>query len=192
MNRSDDHRWALVLAGGSGTRLASMTIDGNGVAVPKQYCALAGERSLLGDTLARARMLVDGERTVVVVAREHEAFWSRQLPSCAPPHIVSSRRTAARRQACSCRCSRSCAEIPQHKSRCCRAITLWPTKTCWHGRSASRRTRLRRSRDACCSSVSCRTVLIRSTAGSCRRPDPARRSTSARSSRSRTSQLLSR
>ena len=51
MNRSDDHRWALVLAGGSGTRLASMTIDTNGLAVPKQYCALVGERSLLGDTL---------------------------------------------------------------------------------------------------------------------------------------------
>ncbi|MFY9345001.1 MAG: sugar phosphate nucleotidyltransferase [Planctomycetota bacterium] len=88
MNRFDDHRWALVLAGGSGTRLAPMTTDGNGIAVPKQYCSLVGERSLLGDTLARARMVVDRERTVVVVAREHEAFWSRQLPPCAPPHIV--------------------------------------------------------------------------------------------------------
>lgn len=88
MSRSDDHRWALVLAGGSGTRLASLTTDGNGAAVPKQYCALVGERSLLGDTLARARMLVDRERIVVVVAREHEALWSRQLPSCAPPHIA--------------------------------------------------------------------------------------------------------
>lgn len=88
MSRPDDHRWALVLAGGSGTRLASMTTDGNGVVVPKQYCALVGDRSLLGDTLARARMLVDRERIVVVVAREHEAFWSRQLPPCAPPHIV--------------------------------------------------------------------------------------------------------
>jgi hypothetical protein len=46
------HRtWALVLAAGDGTRLAALTTDANGRAVPKQFCSLTGGRSLLRDAM---------------------------------------------------------------------------------------------------------------------------------------------
>ena len=32
--------WAIVLAGGSGTRLSCLTADADGEAVPKQFCSL--------------------------------------------------------------------------------------------------------------------------------------------------------
>jgi mannose-1-phosphate guanylyltransferase len=87
-----------VLAGGSGTRLSSLTTDGSGAVVPKQYCSLHGGRSLLGDALARAARLVGCDRTVVVVAREHEPFWCRELadlPGVQPLVQPANRGTAA-------------------------------------------------------------------------------------------------
>lgn len=83
-----DHRWVLVLAGGSGTRLASLTRTADGAVVPKQYCSLRGGRSLLGDALARADGLVGRDRVVVVVAAQHEAFWRRDLRDRDPANIV--------------------------------------------------------------------------------------------------------
>ena len=58
MIRSEDHCWAVALAGGGGRRLAFMTTDASGVVVPKQYCAFVGGRSLLGDTLDRDQVTV--------------------------------------------------------------------------------------------------------------------------------------
>jgi mannose-1-phosphate guanylyltransferase len=82
------NRWALVLAAGSGTRLQSLTTDSTGVSVPKQFCSLAGGRSLLEEALARAATVVDASRTVVVVAEEHRRFWQDALPEVPPHNIV--------------------------------------------------------------------------------------------------------
>jgi mannose-1-phosphate guanylyltransferase/mannose-6-phosphate isomerase len=93
-----DHRWVIILAGGSGTRLSSLTTNGSGVVVPKQYCSLNAGGSLLGDALARAARLVGRERTVVVVAREHEAFWRQELSAVSGVRTVvqpANRGTAA-------------------------------------------------------------------------------------------------
>ena len=43
--------WAIVLAGGDGTRLQSLTDDGAGNAVPKQFCSLNGSESLTAQAL---------------------------------------------------------------------------------------------------------------------------------------------
>jgi mannose-1-phosphate guanylyltransferase len=77
--RQCDHRWVIVLAGGSGTRLSSITRDRRGSIVPKQYCSLRGDRSLLRDALERAAALAVEEQTLVVVAAEHEEHWSREF-----------------------------------------------------------------------------------------------------------------
>lgn len=71
--------FALVLAGGSGTRMAQLTNSADGRALPKQYWSLYSGRSLLGDALARARALVPAARTFVVVASEHREHWQREL-----------------------------------------------------------------------------------------------------------------
>ncbi len=69
--------WALVLAGGDGTRLQSLTHLIAGAPIPKQYCRILGPRSLLetvpssrsnsvidvgGVTMSAARRQVVGSR----------------------------------------------------------------------------------------------------------------------------------
>lgn len=85
---SERHRWAVVLAGGSGKRLASLAAIANGAAIPKQYCSLLGGRSLLGDALTRAERLVSSDRVVTVVASEHEKYWRRELHEREPGSTI--------------------------------------------------------------------------------------------------------
>lgn len=71
--------WAIVLAAGEGTRLRSLTVGDDGQHVPKQYCSLSGERTLLGDTIARVGELgFAPTRVVTVVAAHHRRFWRRE------------------------------------------------------------------------------------------------------------------
>lgn len=72
--------WALVLAGGSGTRLRSLTTRDD-VFVPKQYCALRRGPSLLTQTLIRAASVAPTARTCAVVAAQHRWCWESQLAS---------------------------------------------------------------------------------------------------------------
>jgi mannose-1-phosphate guanylyltransferase len=54
-----------------------------GAPIPKQYCRIAGDRSLLEATLARIEPLVPAEQTLVVVSRTHLGLalpQLRQLP----------------------------------------------------------------------------------------------------------------
>jgi mannose-1-phosphate guanylyltransferase len=66
-----DNLWALVLAGGDGTRLRELTRRIAGTPIPKQYCRLLGDRSLLEATLTRVRSFAPRERTAVIVNRNH-------------------------------------------------------------------------------------------------------------------------
>ena len=71
--------WALVLAGGEGSRLRSLTTTRSGLAVPKQFCSLRGEFSLLEETILRSRGLVPTQRVCVVVAAQHRQWWDQPL-----------------------------------------------------------------------------------------------------------------
>lgn len=82
------NRWALVLAGGSGTRLQSLTTDATGASVPKQFCSLTGGASLLEEALARAASVAPPSQVVVVVAAEHRWLWSNALPDIPPQNII--------------------------------------------------------------------------------------------------------
>jgi mannose-1-phosphate guanylyltransferase len=80
--------WVIVLAGGVGSRLATLTTDARGVAVPKQYCSLRGGPSLLLETLERAYGLTAPDRVLVVVAAEHAAWWRNQLSGVDPTNVL--------------------------------------------------------------------------------------------------------
>jgi mannose-1-phosphate guanylyltransferase len=69
------HDWALILAGGEGSRLRSLTTTATGVAVPKQFCSFGGEASLLHDALNRADAVTTPDRTCVVVSEHHRLWW---------------------------------------------------------------------------------------------------------------------
>jgi mannose-1-phosphate guanylyltransferase len=84
---SRPNTWAIVLAAGDGTRLQQLTTE-RGVSRPKQYCSLRGGRSLLQTALARAGHVVPPERTLVVVAAQHQRFWSADLAGFPARNIV--------------------------------------------------------------------------------------------------------
>lgn len=67
---------AIVMAGGSGTRFW----PASRVALPKQLLPLAGDQTLLEDTVARLDTLVPPERTMVVTAARLLDAARRQLP----------------------------------------------------------------------------------------------------------------
>lgn len=71
--------WAIVLAGGEGTRVRTFLqqlCGGRGI---KQFCAVIGRRSMLEHTLARIERRIPRERIVVVVSRDHGDETARQL-----------------------------------------------------------------------------------------------------------------
>jgi mannose-1-phosphate guanylyltransferase len=80
-------QWALVLAGGDGRRLQALTQVITGVPIPKQYCRIVGDRSLLESTLLRTRHLVPHDRTVVIVNHDHLEVARDQL-SALPQHSL--------------------------------------------------------------------------------------------------------
>jgi mannose-1-phosphate guanylyltransferase len=74
-----EHGWALILAGGDGTRLQALTRLITGAPIPKQYCRIVGEQSLLEATLTRVGRLVPRERTLVIVNENHLDLAGSQL-----------------------------------------------------------------------------------------------------------------
>ena len=89
-----ERAWALVLAGGDGTRLQPLTRRIAGAPIPKQYCRIVGDRSLLEATLARIFPLVPRERTLVVVNRSHLQLALPQLLRAAASAGIRSSHTS--------------------------------------------------------------------------------------------------
>jgi mannose-1-phosphate guanylyltransferase len=76
-----DGTWALVLAGGEGRRLHSLTTTASGTVVPKQFCSLAYGPSLLTQSLIRAGSVAPIIQTCAVVASRHQWWWDQPLRS---------------------------------------------------------------------------------------------------------------
>lgn len=73
------HHWAVILAGGDGSRLRALTRAMAGDDRPKQFCALVGADTLLTATRRRTALTVPPHRTLVVVNRAHEIFYTPLL-----------------------------------------------------------------------------------------------------------------
>jgi mannose-1-phosphate guanylyltransferase len=73
------HHWAAILAGGDGSRLRALTRGMAGDDRPKQFCALVGADALLTATRRRTALTVPPYRTLVVVNRAHEIFYTPLL-----------------------------------------------------------------------------------------------------------------
>jgi len=78
----------VVLAGGDGTRLKSLTERIVGDDRPKQFCAIVGRETLLERTRRRMELLVRPDRHIVVVTRAHAPYWAALERELAPGRLV--------------------------------------------------------------------------------------------------------
>ena len=81
--------WAVLLAGGDGTRLQSLTLKIAGDSRPKQFCRLFDGRSLLEQTQERIEPLFRNDRAMFVVTRAHERFYREDLRNADTSRIVA-------------------------------------------------------------------------------------------------------
>lgn len=81
-------RAAIVLAGGEGSRLSSLTRRITGQEVPKQFCTVLGNQTLLDQTLNRVSISVSPQLTSVVVTQIHERFYAPMISEAGPELVV--------------------------------------------------------------------------------------------------------
>jgi mannose-1-phosphate guanylyltransferase len=81
--------WAVLLAGGGGTRLQSLILKIAGDSRPKQFCRLFGGKTLLNQTQERLEPLFRRDRTMFVVTRAHEKFYREDLGNADASRIIA-------------------------------------------------------------------------------------------------------
>ena len=75
----DSNVWAIVLAGGEGTRVRSFLQQLCGGTGLKQFSTIIGNRSMLGCTLDRITRLIPPERVLIVVSSHHKEDVEKHL-----------------------------------------------------------------------------------------------------------------
>ena len=81
-------RWAVILAGGDGTRLQSMTRAITGDNRPKQFVPVVGGTTLLDQTRRRVARSVAPEQTFVVVTQKHRRFYDSLAHEISPKLLL--------------------------------------------------------------------------------------------------------
>jgi mannose-1-phosphate guanylyltransferase len=81
-------RWAVILAGGDGTRLQSMTRTITGDDRPKQFVPVIGGSTLLDQTRSRVALSVLPGRTMFVVTEKHRRFYQSLTQSVSPSLLL--------------------------------------------------------------------------------------------------------
>jgi mannose-1-phosphate guanylyltransferase len=79
--RAGQDRWAVILAGGDGTRLRSFTRTIAGDERPKQFCAILGRETLLDQTRRRVALSVEQDKTLLVLTESHKPFYQPLMES---------------------------------------------------------------------------------------------------------------
>src|SRR5688572_7370354 len=72
-------RLAVILAGGDGSRLQSLTKMITGDERPKQFCPIVADRTLLDETRNRVALSIARSSTYFSLTEKHEKFYSRPL-----------------------------------------------------------------------------------------------------------------
>ena len=78
------NRWAIILAGGDGTRLQSMTRTITGDNRPKQFVPVIGGTTLLNQTRRRVALSIEPSRTLIVVTQKHRRFYEPLASEISP------------------------------------------------------------------------------------------------------------
>ena len=81
-------RWAIILAGGDGTRLQSMTRAITGDNRPKQFVPIIGGCTLLNQTRRRVAFSINQSRTLIVVTEKHRQFYAPLRDEVSPGLLI--------------------------------------------------------------------------------------------------------
>ena len=87
-HNENQNRWAIILAGGEGKRLSSLTRRVAGDARPKQFCPLIGSTSLVEQTRSRVSLSIADDNILVVVTRAHERYYGPMLGEVRQQNLV--------------------------------------------------------------------------------------------------------
>lgn len=86
---SCENEWAVILAGGDGTRLKSLTRQIAGDERPKQFCQILGVETLIEQTRRRVALEFARQRTLFVLNRSHEAFYGPLLSAESAANLLA-------------------------------------------------------------------------------------------------------
>jgi mannose-1-phosphate guanylyltransferase len=84
-----NHRWGVILAGGEGVRLRSLTRLVSGDDTPKQFCPLLNGRTLLTQTKDRLARRIAPEQTRFVLLKSHERFYTKDLHGVPKSRLIT-------------------------------------------------------------------------------------------------------
>lgn len=84
-NAADPHVYAVIMAGGSGTRFWPVSRG----AAPKQLVRIVGDTTMIQATVARLQPYIPAERVLIVTTAALAAETRRQLPMLKPEHVIA-------------------------------------------------------------------------------------------------------
>jgi mannose-1-phosphate guanylyltransferase len=88
VDETNQNRFAIILAGGDGTRLSELTRRISGDATPKQFCPVIGNTTLLEQTRLRVSLAVGENRILTVLNRAHERHYRDLFDEVLPENLV--------------------------------------------------------------------------------------------------------
>jgi mannose-1-phosphate guanylyltransferase len=81
--------WAVLLAGGEGTRLRTLTAKISGDSRPKQFCCLLENKSLLLQTHERVARVFREDHAIFVVTQAHELWYRQDIQDAPTRNIIA-------------------------------------------------------------------------------------------------------
>jgi mannose-1-phosphate guanylyltransferase len=87
-NSVEQDRWAVILAGGDGSRLLSLTRKITGDERPKQFCSFLGTGTLLDETRRRVELGFPASNILFVLTEKHERYYNNHLRGVPPRNLV--------------------------------------------------------------------------------------------------------
>src|SRR6266568_1888497 len=81
-------RRAVILAGGDGTRLRSLTRAIAGDDRPKQFCPILGSETLLDQTRRRVSLAVPSSQTILSLTATHRDFYAESVTDMPQANLV--------------------------------------------------------------------------------------------------------